>query len=351
MRILTLTCLTFAAVSVAAAQSSSSPVRELPKDPRGMLEAALPQYDFNATTMKPWHMKGSYQLYDAFGKPAQQGSYEYWRESPKLYRSSWNRTGATRTEWHTIDGKTVYKAMGDRLFYFERKLETLLFSPVPDPAALESAGVDLEMHQLETNKMKLPCAEIKDRTGSNGATQMSVGVAPGSYCFDSLLPVLRVEQLFNSVNVVFDKLARMQNRVLSREIIVTDGRNKILTFNLDVADVDPNQNAALIPQADATPVAMKESPTSPRLNMISKKAPPAYPLAAKASHVTGTGILDTMIGKDGRIKDTRVLGTPSPLLTPAAKDAVAQWQYASLIVNGQSQEVNTIIVVTYSLGH
>jgi hypothetical protein len=47
-----------------------------PKDPRGMLEAALPQYDFNGTSMKPWHMKGSYQLYDEFGNPAQQGSYE-----------------------------------------------------------------------------------------------------------------------------------------------------------------------------------------------------------------------------------------------------------------------------------
>jgi hypothetical protein len=41
-----------------------------------MLEAALPQYDFNGTSMKPWHMKGSYQLYDEFGNPAQQGSYE-----------------------------------------------------------------------------------------------------------------------------------------------------------------------------------------------------------------------------------------------------------------------------------
>jgi outer membrane biosynthesis protein TonB len=117
---------------------------------------------------------------------------------------------------------------------------------------------------------------------------------------------------------VFDKLARMQNRVLSREIIVTDGRNKILTFNVDVTDVDPNQKAALIPEADATPVAMEESPTLPSLNMISKKAPPVYPPAAKTSHVTGTVILDTMIGKDGRIKDMRVLGTPSPLLTPAA---------------------------------
>jgi hypothetical protein len=318
MRIFILTCLTIAAVSVVLAQSSSSPARELPKDPRGMLEAALPQYDFNGTTMNPWHMKGSYQLYDESGNPAQQGVYEYWWESPKLYRSSWNRTGATRTEWHTIDGKTVYKATGDRLFYFERKLETLLFSPVPDPTTLESAGVELKMHQLETNKIKLPCAEIKGRTGSNGATLMSVGVAPGSYCFDSLLPVLRVEQLFNSINVVFDKLARMQNRVLSREIIVTDGRNKILTFNVDVTDVDPNQKAVLIPEADATPVAMEESPTLPSLNMISKKAPPVYPPAAKTSHVTGTVILDTMIGKDGRIKDMRVLGTPSPLLTPAA---------------------------------
>src|SRR3954463_4533356 len=130
MRTFIFSCLAIAAVSTVSAQSPSNRTPERLKDPRGMLAEALPQYDFDDTTMKPWHMKGTYQLYDESGNPTQQGSYEYWWESPKVYRSSWNRPDATRTEWHTIEGKTVYKGTGDRLLYFEHKLGTLLFSPV-----------------------------------------------------------------------------------------------------------------------------------------------------------------------------------------------------------------------------
>ena len=46
-------------------------------------------------------------------------------------------------------GRPSHKATGDRLFYFERKLETLLFSPIPDPTTSESVGVELKMDQLE----------------------------------------------------------------------------------------------------------------------------------------------------------------------------------------------------------
>ena len=58
-----------------------------------------------------------------------------------------------------------------------------------------------------------------------------------------------------------------------------------------------------------------------------------------------------MIGKGGRVKDIRVLETPSPLLTSASKDAIGQWQYAPFIVDGQPLEVNTIINVVFSLGY
>ena len=348
MRIFALLCFAFGAVSAVSAQSPAIPKPELPRDPRDMLAAALPQYDFGTTT-KPWHIKGTYQLYDESGNPAQQGSYEHWQESAKVYRSSWNRTDATRTEWHTIDDKTVYKATGDRLFYFEHKLETLLFSPVPDPAKLDFAGVELKKNQLEMGKVKLRCADIKARMRSNGTTPVLPGLPTGTYCFDPSLPVLRVERLFNSVDVEFNKLTRMQNRILAQEITITDGRHKQLVFEVDTTDELPNEHAVLPPPVDAIPVAGEERPSSPRQGLLAKKVFPIYPPAAKASHVSGVVILDAMIGKDGRVRDMRVLETPSPLLTSASKEAVAQWQYAPFNVDGQPQEVNTIINVFFSL--
>jgi hypothetical protein len=69
MHILKLLILAAAAGSVACAQSASNTNQELPKDPRAMLAAAAPFYDFNDPALKPWHLKGTYQLYDENGKP------------------------------------------------------------------------------------------------------------------------------------------------------------------------------------------------------------------------------------------------------------------------------------------
>lgn len=346
MRILGLIYLAIASGWTISPQSPSSTMSELRNNPRGMLAAALPQYDFGGTSMKPWHMKGAYQLYDESGNPTQQGTYEYWQESPKVYRSSWNRTDATRTEWHTLDGKPVYKATGERLFYFEHELETLLFSPVPDPATLDSVGLELNRDQLETGKVKLPCAEIKARTRSNGTTPILVGVAEGQYCFDPTVPVLRIEHLFNSVYVAFNKLTRIQNRILAQEITITDGLHKLLVFNAGEEDELPNGNAIASPPADAIH-ALTERHSSPSEGLLLKKVPPVYPPLAKAAHINGVVVLDIIIGKDGRVKDIRVLKTSSPLLTSASKDAVAQWVYAPFIQDGQSQEVNTIVNVVF----
>jgi TonB family protein len=351
MRIFVLICLAVATASAVPTQSPSIPMSELSKDPRGMLAAALPLYDFGAATMSPWHFKGSYQLYDESGDPTQQGTYEYWWQSPKVYRSSWNRGNATRTEWHTQDGKTVYKATGERLFYFEHNLEKFLFSPVPDPATLASAGIEINADQLEIGKTKLPCAEIKARMRSDGTTPMLIGVPEGDYCFDTAMPVLRIEYLFHSVSVEFNKLAKTQGRFLAADITVADGRHRLLTFNAGTADGIPNGDAALVPPADATPMEAEEGTLSPSQSKLEKKVFPVYPQAAKATHAGGVVLLDAMIGKDGRVRDVRVLSTPSRWLVSASEDAVGKWQYAPLVVDGQPEEVNTIIVVFFRPGY
>lgn len=351
MRIVALICLAMVVVSPVIAQNPTTTTPELPKAPRDLLAAALSQYAVGGTTTRPWHIKGTYQLYDEAGNPAQQGSYESWWESPKVYRSTWSRNSATRSEWHTNDGKTVYKASGDRLFYFEHKLEALLFSPVPDPAKLDLAGVELKKTQLEIGKLKLPCVQIQARADANDTTPTLPGIATGEYCFDPSLPVLRVEHLFDSVYVQLNKLTRVQGRVLAQEITVTDGSHKLLVFNGGTMDELPNENAVLIPPADATPFVVEGIPESPGKGLLAQKVPPVYPPAAFARNVSGVVILDTIIGTDGRTKDIRVLETPSPLLASAAADAVAQWRYKPIAGGRQPVEMNTIIRLVFSRGN
>lgn len=83
--------LCLAAIGLCPAQQPAPPAPGLPSDPRAILEAARPFYDFTSDQLKPWHLKVSYQMYDDKEHPTEQGTFEYWWASPEVYRSSWTR--------------------------------------------------------------------------------------------------------------------------------------------------------------------------------------------------------------------------------------------------------------------
>lgn len=332
------------------AQNPATSVAEVPKDPRALLAAAEPLYGYKDPVLKPLHLSGAYQLFDDDGNPTQQGRYEFWWEKPGVYRSDWRRAGSTRSEWHTADGNALQQSAGDRLFYFEHAIENLVFSPVPDLSSLDQGGFEIKRDQMSIGKLKLPCVEIRAHDRSDRKFPFLPGVQPGSYCFDPHVPVLRIEHLFNSVYIEFNQLTSRQNHVIPREILISDGRHKLLTFSVetigDWADAETTK-----PPSVGVPFLAADRMLPYDEGRLEKKTPPVYPQAAKAERISGTVILDAMIGKDGRVTDIRGLSSPSPLLTSASKDAVAQWQYSPLLLDGRPQEVNSIIHVIFSLSY
>jgi TonB family protein len=75
---------------------------------------------------------------------------------------------------------------------------------------------------------------------------------------------------------------------------------------------------------------------------------PAYPAEAKAARIQGHVILDAIIGKDGSVQEIKLV-SGHPLLVPAAIDAVKQWTYKPLALNGQPVEVSTQVDVNFTL--
>jgi len=55
------------------------------------------------------------------------------------------------------------------------------------------------------------------------------------------------------------------------------------------------------------------------------KVPPMYPDIARQSGVQGRVVVQALVGKDGRVKDTKVVKTDGPMLNQAAIAAVQQW--------------------------
>ncbi len=80
-----------------------------------------------------------------------------------------------------------------------------------------------------------------------------------------------------------------------------------------------------------------------------KHPAPFYPAIAKSARIQGTVVLQAIIGKDGMVRDLKVVSAASPLLVPSAMDAVKQWVYQPTLLNHDPVEVITEITVIFSL--
>ncbi len=81
---------------------------------------------------------------------------------------------------------------------------------------------------------------------------------------------------------------------------------------------------------------------------IITKVNPAYPALAKAARIQGPVRLNATIGADGAVKDLQVI-SGDPLLVEAATEAVRQWVYKPVLLNGAPAEVQTEITVNFTL--
>ena len=76
---------------------------------------------------------------------------------------------------------------------------------------------------------------------------------------------------------------------------------------------------------------------------------PRYPQIAINAGISGTVELRAIIGRDGRVRSVEVL-SGSALLAPAAVAAVREWRYRPTLLDGETVEVETHVIVHFVLG-
>lgn len=121
---------------------------------------------------------------------------------------------------------------------------------------------------------------------------------------------------------------------------------------------DPQGTA--LPIGTAPPPVTLEKPQPPpqaRLHVstlnpssLVYRVQPAYPSIAIQTRTEGDVRLAAVIGRDGSIQQLQVL-SGHPLLAAAALNAVRQWRYRPLLLNGEPVEVETTVVVHFTLSH
>lgn len=134
---------------------------------------------------------------------------------------------------------------------------------------------------------------------------------------------------------------------------------KDATGTTPVAGSGPAMNApaAAQPATTAAPAAdASAKPSAPPVVVpanvtaaaIVTQTKPTYPPEARAKLIEGEVLLRAIIDKEGKISEVHVL-SGDDALSQAAVNAVRQWRYKPMLVDGEPREVDTTITVTFSL--
>lgn len=106
----------------------------------------------------------------------------------------------------------------------------------------------------------------------------------------------------------------------------------------------------------STPVAVPKVATPQRVRvsqgvsqgLLVRRVQPNYPPLARQARIQGTVVLRAVISKDGSIEGLTLV-SGHPMLAPAAIDAVKQWKYKPYLLNGEPVEVDTEVLVNFTL--
>jgi len=115
------------------------------------------------------------------------------------------------------------------------------------------------------------------------------------------------------------------------------------------AEVAPESVMAFMPESydrrmrDLNPIRIGGDLKAP---MKIKDVKPIYPPIAQSAMVQGVVIIEAIIDDMGRVADARILRS-IPLLDQAALEAVRQWEYVPVQLNGVAQPVVMTVTVNF----
>jgi len=104
-------------------------------------------------------------------------------------------------------------------------------------------------------------------------------------------------------------------------------------------------SAPLRAPSGANPVRVGGAIAAP---IRTRQVAPVYPPIAQSARVQGVVIVEALIDETGRVADVRILRS-IPLLDQAAIDAVRQWEYTPVLLNGVPVPVIMTATVQFTL--
>jgi TonB family protein len=83
-------------------------------------------------------------------------------------------------------------------------------------------------------------------------------------------------------------------------------------------------------------------------SQLEHRIQPHYPAEARDNKIQGAVRLHVVLSTTGTVQQLDIV-SGDPILAKAAADAVRQWEYKPVLLNGERVEVDTIVDVVFSL--
>ena len=344
-----LACLVILSLPLAAQSAApASPAPDpLPKNPKDILALISATHQLHADGIKPWHLKASFQLYDDKGNPTDKGTLEEFFAGDHRNKRIIISPHFSQTEISNQDGDFIEGDTGSMPFFLRLAYEELLN---PSPDAKDLAHTSLIKSTRTFGQTKLTCVMLDQPMKSHEAAPL--GLFP-TYCFDPDAPVLRAFYSLGSTFVGFNKIGRFLNNDIATSLNVYSDGHLALYLQVDALKTIPEIDPALLvasPNAINSSFALVPVGETLMAGSVISKVPPRYPDSAKAAHISGEVHLRALIATDGRIRDLRVIDTPSVDLALASLRAVRFWTYKPYTLNGKPVEVDTTITIHFNFG-
>ncbi len=319
-----------------AQQNAASAATE-PTEPKALMLAASKSNNLNGSDIKPWHIKVSFQLLDEKGNTSDEGNYEEFWAKPGRFKRTFTGKSFTQTDYGTEKGVLRTGAHDDISSLFS-DLRRDLIAPLPDEKTIKQESFTVK--QVDAKGMKLSCVSLNSQSFSGH-----------TYCLNGDPPILRITSYSDeAIQVLHNRILSFQSRALSGDLkIVRDGK-AVLTAHVETIEaLDGATDTLFTPPSDAVLLPLRVGVSADvEETMLTTRHRVTNPPDALAAKVSGTVVLEAIIGTDGSVKNLTAISGP-PMLKKAAVDAVRTWRYRPFLLNNGPAEVKTTINVVFSL--
>jgi TonB family protein len=320
----------------------------MPSDPATLLSLAARVNGLDGGSMAPWHIKASYQVFDADGDPQNSGSYEEFWVSPNKYKRTYTSDNFTQTDVVTDaglfrSGNQEWPGAG------EIKVRVLLLQPLTETDLQHG---NLEKSERSFGQATLNCVTVKPPPTNIKVRVMGYSDPYPQFCFEPKNPILRFDSQGAGHNeTVYNNVVSFQGRYLARDIKLTDIGKVRLSIHVETIETVPalaDLNAAPDAVGPITGRIKLPSVTLLALGLVRQRTPPVYPASARQAHIQGTVVVQAVIGTDGKVSELHAVSGPAQL-QESAIDCVRKWEFRPFLVSGKPAVVETKFEVLFVL--